>query len=58
MPLVNKTLCLLTYNITQLLFVLIVAFFCIVSLTIRLYFMPHAQESRLKDFSLMLTKFH
>ena len=50
MPLVNKTLCLLTYNITQLLFVLIVAFFCIVSLTIRLYFMPHAQESRLKDF--------
>ena len=49
-PLVNKTTYSLAYTITQSLFVLFVVFFFSVSIVIRLYLIPRAQENRLKDF--------
>lgn len=49
-PLISKTACPLAYNITQSLFVLVVVFYCFVSLVIRLHLIPRAQDNRLKDF--------
>ena len=48
--LLNKTVCPLAYNIIQSLFVVVVIFYCLVSMVIRLHLMPRAQENRLKDF--------
>ncbi len=48
--LVNKTVYPLAYNITQSLFVLFVVFYYLISMVIRLYLVPRAQENRLRDF--------
>jgi hypothetical protein len=49
-PLIDKTLYLAGYNVAQIFFLISVSALSIVSLAIRLYFSPRAQEYRYKDF--------